>query len=132
VTGKFPICLLATACLYTSSCAGWGIGTEIKDKEKYLGCYKYGETPILSIGNDEITIRNGDSNTIEGFSRIKSNDYVLTKNSIRMNNNGDVKFGRTDTGFQYRFRQTSQATLLILHNDAGHEFQLAKDGRVCK
>lgn len=115
-----------------SACSGGGIGREVENSHRYYGCYNYGKNEILIINqNFVINIKNGETNKVNGFTKIRDSDFILTQNQILFDKKKALQFTSRSTGFQYEYKSGSSRPTLLVYDDSGNEFALIKSGDNC-
>ncbi len=119
--------------LLISGCSGSGIGTQSENPEQYFGCYFYNRAPVLIIEKTRIyNIGQHGYNKVNGFLKIRNSYFILTKNQMIFNKDGELRFTLKNSGFQYEFENKTSPPNLMLYDEMGNLFKLTRDGAACR
>jgi hypothetical protein len=102
-------------------------GPDLESPSAFVGCYQAGSNKLFLSQEDITVTRTGQSTRVMRFLYLKTDAAINTVNNLQYDAVGiNLRVGKADTGFFYRFDNPSKPSALLIPDDRGNVRRLAR------
>lgn len=102
-------------------------GPDLESPSAFFGCYQAGSNKLFLSQEDIAVTKTGQSTRVMRFLYLKTDAAINTVNNLQYDAvSNNLRVGKADTGFFYRFDNSSKPSALLIPDDGGNVRRLAR------